>query len=189
MICEDSKRFCSYIKHQNNGTAVAFLRPKSLMDYLTATHCQRQNSWITSFTWFIQRKNFRICHPKETVHIQLSWATSLLRNSQQSWQNNSNFPTFTWYGIGKVPGDWREASIVPIFKKGERHLPSNYHPVSSTFVLCKLLEHIVPSQIMDHNDSNHIQINNTVSNQDDPMSLSYWIQLTRWPSHWLLKIM
>lgn len=38
--------------------------------------------------------------------------------------------------IGKVPDDWREASIVPIFKKGERHLALNYRPVSLTSVSC-----------------------------------------------------
>ena len=55
---------------------------------------------------------------------------------------------------GKVPDDWREASIVPVFKKGERHLA--YRPVSLTSVSCKLLEHIVHSQIMDHYDSRHL---------------------------------
>ena len=40
---------------------------------------------------------------------------------------------------GKIPDDWREASIVPAFKKGERQLASNYRPVSLTSVSCKLL--------------------------------------------------
>ena len=57
---------------------------------------------------------------------------------------------------GKIPDDWREASIVPVFKKGERQLASNYRPVSLTSVSCKLLEHIVHSQIMDHYDSRHL---------------------------------
>ena len=56
----------------------------------------------------------------------------------------------------KIPDDWREASIVPVFKKGERQLASNYRPVSLTSVSCKLLEHIVHSQIMDHYDSRHL---------------------------------
>lgn len=46
-----------------------------------------------------------------------------------------------------------------------RHLASNYHPVSSTDVLCKLLEHIVPRQIMDHYDSSHIPSNGRSTTQ------------------------
>ena len=50
----------------------------------------------------------------------------------------------------EVPQEWRDANVVPIFKKGDRHQPSNYHPVSLTSVVCKVLEHIVHSNIMSH---------------------------------------
>ena len=53
---------------------------------------------------------------------------------------------------GEVPQDWRDANVVPIFKKGDRHQPSNYRPVSLTSVVCKVLEHIVHSSIMTHFD-------------------------------------
>ena len=53
---------------------------------------------------------------------------------------------------GAIPDDWREAAIVPIFKKGDRHQASNYRPVSLTSVTCKVLEHVIHSQIMDHFD-------------------------------------
>ena len=43
--------------------------------------------------------------------------------------------------------DWKSANIVPIFKKGERHNPSNYRPVSLTCICSKLLEHIIYSHI------------------------------------------
>ncbi len=46
---------------------------------------------------------------------------------------------------GELPSDWKEASISPIFKKGDRVKASNYRPVSLTCVSCKLLEHIVHS--------------------------------------------
>jgi hypothetical protein len=55
---------------------------------------------------------------------------------------------------GEVPQDWRDANIVPLFKKDERHLASNYRPVSLTSITCKILEHIVHSNIMDHLDKN-----------------------------------
>ena len=54
--------------------------------------------------------------------------------------------------VGEVPQEWRDANVVPIFKKGDRHQPSNYRPVSLTSVVCKVLEHIVHSNIMSHYD-------------------------------------
>ena len=51
---------------------------------------------------------------------------------------------------GTVPNDWSKAMISPVFKKGNVHLPANYRPVSLTTVACKLLEHIVCSNIHAH---------------------------------------
>ena len=45
---------------------------------------------------------------------------------------------------------------MPIFKKGDRHNPANYRPVSLTSVTCKLLEHIIHSNVMAHFDVHHI---------------------------------
>jgi len=53
----------------------------------------------------------------------------------------------------EVPNDWKEANIVPIFKKGDRTKPSNYRPVSLTAVASKILEHIVVFAIMNHQDT------------------------------------
>ena len=44
--------------------------------------------------------------------------------------------------------DWRDAWIVPVFKKGDKYKATNYRPVSSTSITCKLLEHIVHSNVM-----------------------------------------
>ena len=57
---------------------------------------------------------------------------------------------------GIVPQDWKDALVVPIFKKGDRHQPANYRPVSLTSITCKLLEHIVHSSVMNHLDRNNI---------------------------------
>ena len=53
---------------------------------------------------------------------------------------------------GVVPPDWKEANIVPLFKKGDKSLPENYRPISLTSLSCKLLEHVVHSNIMTHFD-------------------------------------
>ena len=51
---------------------------------------------------------------------------------------------------GKLPDDWVEANVAPVFKKGDRHSPENYRPMSLTCVCAKLLEHIICTQIMSH---------------------------------------
>ena len=53
---------------------------------------------------------------------------------------------------GTVPDDWKDASIVPLFKKGDKTKPENYRPVSLTSISGKLLEHIIHSNVMDHLD-------------------------------------
>lgn len=47
------------------------------------------------------------------------------------------------------------AKVVPFFKSGDRTSPLNYRPISLTSTICKLIEHIIHSQIIkyleDHN--------------------------------------
>ena len=54
--------------------------------------------------------------------------------------------------------DWLTTNITPIFKKGKKSDPGNYRPVSLTSVCCKILEHIIYSQIMNHLDDNSILV-------------------------------
>ena len=57
---------------------------------------------------------------------------------------------------GDVRMDWKTANITAIFKKGERSDPGNYRPVSLTSVTCKMMEHIIASNIRQHLDDNNI---------------------------------
>lgn len=50
---------------------------------------------------------------------------------------------------GEVPEDWRVAAVVPIPKTGKRDDPSNYRPVSLTSIPCKLMEHIIVTNLYD----------------------------------------
>ena len=47
-------------------------------------------------------------------------------------------------------GDWRDASITALFKKGNRSDPGNYRPVSLTSILCKIMESIIEDKIVEH---------------------------------------
>ena len=57
---------------------------------------------------------------------------------------------------GDIPKEWTLANISPLFQKGDRSLACNYRPVSLTCVPCKLLEHIVCSNIMAHLDEHKL---------------------------------
>ncbi|CAC5401944.1 unnamed protein product [Mytilus coruscus] len=49
---------------------------------------------------------------------------------------------------GKVPDDWKNAIVSPIFKKGKKLSPGNYRPVSLTSVVCKICESIIRDNTM-----------------------------------------
>ena len=57
---------------------------------------------------------------------------------------------------GQVPNDWKEANIAPIFKKGDKHSPSNYRPVSLNSIIAKCMEHILVSKMMKHLELHNI---------------------------------
>ena len=50
---------------------------------------------------------------------------------------------------GKLLHIWKEANVSPIFKKGDKSDP-NYRPIFLICVLCKVLEHIVASNLTKH---------------------------------------
>ena len=58
--------------------------------------------------------------------------------------------------IGIIPEEWKQANICPLFKKNDRSVPSNYRPVSLTCILCKVLEHIICSNLMTFFEENNI---------------------------------
>ena len=55
-----------------------------------------------------------------------------------------------------VPQDWRDANIFALHKKGPKSCPSNYRPISLTCIICKLLEHIIYSNISSFLESQNI---------------------------------
>ena len=57
---------------------------------------------------------------------------------------------------GKLPADWMTANVMPVFKKGDKSLAENYRPISLTCILCKVLEHILASNIIRHLDGQGI---------------------------------
>jgi len=54
------------------------------------------------------------------------------------------------FKIKVLPLDWKEANVVPIFKKGKKCELNNYRPVSLTSSVCKIFESIVRDNLLEH---------------------------------------
>ena len=57
---------------------------------------------------------------------------------------------------GTLPQNWKEGNITPIFKKGLKHLPGNYRPVSLISVACKMMEKLARNEVMAHMIRNNL---------------------------------
>ena len=57
---------------------------------------------------------------------------------------------------GKIPDDWREANVTPLFKKGKKADPGNYRPVSLTNVIGKTMERVVKEALTKYIESNKL---------------------------------
>lgn len=84
---------------------------------------------------------------------------------------------------GKYPSDWREATVVPLHKKGSKADPGNYRPVSLTSVICKLLEKLIKNSMMSHltsndliSDNQHGFVNKRSCTTNLLESLEYWVE-------------
>ena len=56
----------------------------------------------------------------------------------------------------KIPDEWRDAIVSPIYKKGKKTEPNNYRPVSLTSVFGKTLEKIVKKNLVRHIKTNNL---------------------------------
>ena len=57
---------------------------------------------------------------------------------------------------GKIPNQWKCATVTAIFKKGDKRKPNNYRPVSLTYITYKIIESIIRDKIMDHMKNNNL---------------------------------
>ena len=182
---ENSKIFWSFIKSKGQEwTGVAPLKNK--MGFLQSDNKSKAEILNEQFQSVFTKENLNNCpnkgnSPYQTmsdIKINCKGVTKLLKNQNiHKATGPDSIPSFilksaadqlapiltdifqTSINTGEVPQEWGDANIVPLFKKDERHLASNYRPVSLTCITCKILEHIVHSNIMDHFDKNKILTN------------------------------
>ena len=91
-----------------------------------------------------------------SLHLLLPQTLQLLKtNAKQLAEPLSKFFQAS-IDRGKIPDDWKEALVTPLFKKGDKSTHSNYRPVSLTSICSKVLEHIIHSHIMKHLNKHQI---------------------------------
>ena len=74
---------------------------------------------------------------------------------------------------GKLPSGWVAAGVVRVFRRRGR---SDYRPISLTCILCRVLEHILASNIVKHLDARGIMYDltcNMVSGRKGPVKQSW----------------
>ena len=59
-----------------------------------------------------------------------------------------------------VPSSFKQAKVIPLYKKGDKSDPSNYRPVSVLNVLSKILERAVHKQLSEYLERKNILISN-----------------------------
>ena len=180
------KRFWSYIKHQRNDkSSISSLRRDGVLhtdDKTKAEILNQQFQSAFSDGEEISQENFSAQYhmpgnfrAAPDIEFTIPGVENLLRNLNAAKAPGPDdtsprilkelapeiAPRLTLifqksYNTGTVPTDWRCANVTPIYKKGEKHNPGNYRPVSLTSVSCKIMEHVFVSNIMSHADDQNI---------------------------------
>ena len=52
--------------------------------------------------------------------------------------------------VGQMPKAWTHAIVTPVYKSGDASDVSNYRPISLTCVVCKIMERIIVSDMLDY---------------------------------------
>ena len=125
---------------------------------------------------FPDRLNSSVSHLNTVLFTPVSVQTKLARLKKSTTLNPDTFPPIvlrccshqlsyplsvifnaTFY-LSELPSPWLTSTVIPLFKKGQRNLVSNYRPISLTSTCCKVMESIIHDSL-----SNHLLSNNLIS--------------------------
>ena len=178
------KCFWTYVKHRRNNTAS--IGPLRKGNVLITGAKERAELFNHQFVSVFSTPTDRIDYESETVRSKMPYITICKKGVLKQLKGLNHHkacrpdnlsprvlseladvlaePLTALFQLsldtGLVPKEWKQAIVTPIFKKGEKFLPSNYRPISLTCVVSKVLEHVVTSQLMDYAENNFILFHN-----------------------------
>ena len=62
----------------------------------------------------------------------------------------------TSLSVGVMPLHWKQAKVIPLYKSGDKSLPSNYRPIAILSSASKIIEKLVQIQIVNHLKTNDL---------------------------------
>ena len=75
---------------------------------------------------------------------------SLIRNVASSLAYPLSMIYQSFMSVGKVPEQWKKATVIPIFKGGLASEPSNYRPISLTSIFSKIMERVITVRLLSY---------------------------------------
>jgi len=60
------------------------------------------------------------------------------------------------FNNGYMPAQWKSANVIPCYKKGDKHTPSNYRPISLLPIISKVMEKLVSRKMWKHLNNNKL---------------------------------
>ena len=182
---ELSKRFWTYVKHRRSA-AVSSIGPLKRGTLLVTDAKERAQILNEQFVSVFSRPSSPTNYAEHTLHAKMKeivFDTNGIHKQLVSLKANKAAgpdgigprvlkemadvlakPLTTLFqsslDTGKVPQDWKTASVCPVYKKGEKYLAENYRPVSLTCITSKIMEHIITSQLQTYAEDNNIFYSN-----------------------------
>ena len=57
---------------------------------------------------------------------------------------------------GHMPAQWKCANVIPCYKKGDKHTPGNYRPISLLSIISKVMEKLISKKMWKHLDEHQL---------------------------------
>ena len=114
-------------------------------------------------------------HTSDPIKLSLEITYNALRSAKATYSSGpDDIPSVFWvnlasslampisiiftssYQFATLPQEWREATVFPLFKKGDPSSVSNYRPISLTCTLCKVMESIIKDSLLSFAQANNI---------------------------------
>ena len=103
----------------------------------------------------------------------------LLKNCAEAFANSLTLLIISSSVNSQLPVQFRSANITPLFKKGDKAVPSNYCPVSLISIPCKIIESIIRAKMKVYLcKNNQLAKEQQASLKINHVPLIYWKPLT-----------